>query len=512
MNKISQNINYKANLKSTRHGNLVIEKMLVDAKSYYDRNKKEQANYLYQQVLSLDPENILALNALGVIAMQMGMLSLATELFTAACDIDPHHLVVNKNLALVYTHASQYAEAMMQYIGILSIDENNSNAHSELARLNMKVGNLDIALSHYLRAFELNPENPENLHGVIKLDASSVTVNDVNKIEALLEDAELPLYLRSRHYFLLGKIYNHSEEFDKAFANYYVANLSKGGTFSSREHSAYVNGIINDYQSELVNEFKVAELHGSTQPIFLIGMPCSGSSLVEEVLSSSFEVCTVANSKVMQNIAGKQDVDAVHNIAQITLNKYANYYLNEVNNLVSLHEHITPVNIVDSGAENYLHLGLISLLFPRAYIIHCVRDTVDTCLTNYFTDFSEGHEYSYDQNNIAEYYRDYKRLMSHWKNVLPTKIHTVKYEDLVSKPEDTSKDLFNFVNLDWQADSIDFSKVSNKSRNLTDIKNSQYKASLNISRKYNAYTHLLKSKLKEVGCLSEMSESVIGSK
>jgi len=126
-----------------------VAKLMAKALHYFEQNQLQQANYLYQEVLQQQPENILALNALAVIAMQVGMLTVAKELLNAASEIDPQHLAVNKNLARVYKRMSRYDDAMLQYIGILDIDENNNDAHRELARLNFQAGNLDIALSHY---------------------------------------------------------------------------------------------------------------------------------------------------------------------------------------------------------------------------------------------------------------------------------------------------------------------------------------------------------------------------
>ncbi len=144
--------------------NNCVARLMVKAQHYFEQNQLQQANCLYQEVLQQQPKNILALNALAVIAMKVGMLTVATELLNAAVEIDPQHLAVNKNLARVYSRMSRYDEAMLQYIGILDIDENDNDAHRELARLNLQAGNPGIALTHYQCVLKVKLANLENLH------------------------------------------------------------------------------------------------------------------------------------------------------------------------------------------------------------------------------------------------------------------------------------------------------------------------------------------------------------
>ncbi|HHJ35451.1 MAG TPA: hypothetical protein ENJ87_06775 [Gammaproteobacteria bacterium] len=155
--------------------------LLIEARKYFDDKQWVQANCLYQQVIDIDSKNITALNDLGLIAMEMGMLSLAVDFFTMANEVDARDLSINKNLAVAYTRMSRFTDAILQYICILDIDENNLDAHGELARLNLEAGNMELALHHCRYALEMNPEDAKNLRGIVVPDPTTLSVDTVEK-------------------------------------------------------------------------------------------------------------------------------------------------------------------------------------------------------------------------------------------------------------------------------------------------------------------------------------------
>ncbi|MGH7941750.1 MAG: sulfotransferase family protein, partial [Limisphaerales bacterium] len=108
-----------------------------------------------------------------------------------------------------------------------------------------------------------------------------------------------------------------------------------------------------------------------------------------------------------------------------------------------------PSFVIDKHPLNFWHLGFISMLFPRAAIIHCTRDPLDTCLSNYFQRFSAAHDYSFDLQNIGHYYREYARLMNHWRAIPQMKLMDACYEDMVLNTEKTARQILDFLGLDW---------------------------------------------------------------
>ncbi len=465
--------------------------MIKKAQNYQNQKQLEQANCLYQQVLELDPENIAALNGLGLIAMEAGMSLLAVEFFNFACDINPDHITVNKNLALVYSKMLRYDEAILHYIHLLNLDENNAEVHGQLARLYLQAGNSHHALSHYKFAFILNPAEPGNFHGLVQLDAKSITAENINTVEKLLLKPGLPLEVRSSFYFSLAAVYDICERYDQAFANYSVANISKAAVFDVEQHTNTITNIINTFDPDFFKKYAGCELNGSSQPVFIVGMPCSGTGLVETILSANTKIFTAGELDHIHQISQKLEIhtDSIpdNNFSVAALNNFARYYLNEINNLASARGQKKPEKIINTLSENYLQLALIALLFPKAHIIHCVRNPLDVCLSNYFEDFSADRSYAYEQKNIVFYYKQYQRLMQHWQNVLPVDIHTVNYEDLLISPATTAKELFKFIGLNWQPECIEFLTTQH---NVDSVDQVQLKSS--------AYAHFLIKELLEL--------------
>ncbi|VAW54188.1 hypothetical protein MNBD_GAMMA05-1543 [hydrothermal vent metagenome] len=481
----------------------MINKLISDAQDYYKQNKLEQANHLFQQVLQINEKNIIALNGVGLIAMQAGIMSLAVEFLSYACDLAPKNMIVNKNLALVYTRMARYEEAILQYISMLDINENDSEVHGELARINLQIGNLDLALKHYRYAFEQDLTDPRNIHGLIQLDAESIEENDINEIEKLLNGSTLSLEKRCSFYFALGSIYDKKAHYDDAFANYSVANICKGEKFDAYEHANYITKVIETFSTELFDGLFTENLNQSEQPVFIFGMPRSGTTLVEQILASHTEVYAGGELTLIEDIAdsmalSKKKMNGLslktEDLTVESLNEYAQTYLTTINNLSDKSGRKKPAVISNKLPENFLYLGLISLLFPNAKIIHCQRNPLDVSLSCYFQNFTGSHPYAYDLKSITLYYQQYERLMTHWKNVLPNKIHTVSYEEMVDDVENVSKRLINYIDLDWQAQCLEFHKNKRhvNTASLVQVRKEIYTSSLNRWQHYDKHIQILK--------------------
>ncbi len=498
-----KSIEIKIQQKTKRHDNHVA-RLIFEANDYFEENKLKQANYLYQKALQLEPKNILVLNGLGLIAMQAGMLKLAVEFLNMAWELNPDNIETNKNLAQVHTRASRFNDAILHYICMLNIDENNAEAHAELARLNLRQGNLDLALHHYKYAFELNPDDPKNLQGVAEIDASILSDQDVINIEKLLENTELSLEDRSSFYFSLGNIYDASGRYDKAFANYLVANMSKGLMFDGDKHVSVMTQRIATYTPAIFNKFDRNALNNSVQPVFVVGMPCSGISLVENMLNRKADVYSIGEGNQIRLISERFNRLYKNDFNIEIINNYSRFYLNEVNNIAASSESKKPEKIINTMPENYLYLGLIALLYPQAQIIHCVRNPFDVCLSSYFRNFTTENDYSYNQEHIALYFQQYQRLMAHWEDVLPIKIHKVNYEELIACPANVSKQLFEFINIQWQVSGQAFATSKNKVNiaRYSLPESRQYKVSSENSRHYKKHLHVFVNELSPSGIMT----------
>ena len=492
-----------------------IKKLLTEALDYQEKKQPEQASFLYQQVLQQEADNICALNGLGIIALNAGMLMLASEFFNSAHASNPNHTVVNQNLGLVYTKLADYQKAIQHYSYILDTDKNNAVIHGELARLHQQLDDNRGALKHYRSAFKLNPADPRNFQGMVQLDASGITTKDINTVEKYLLKPNLPLEVRCSFYFSLGAVYDISEKYDEAFANYSVANISKVASFDAEQHVEYVSDIMQMFSPDFFEQHKKHHSNNSSQPVFIVGMPQSGISAVAQLLSRHDDIYTAGELDLIENIAQKLNISAtantpghmsVENIDSEWLAEFSKFYLTHINTMAIDDNGKMPSRIIDRKPCNFLHLGLIASLFPKAHIIHCVANPLDICLSNYFNDYSMDNKYSYDQKNIALYYQQYERLMAHWNKVLPVNIHTVNYDDMVKSPETISKELFKFIDIKWQPENIKASRSAHhvKQQHGAQIDQNKYRSPVRHWRNYRKYTHAM---IKELMLLNATDAS-----
>ena len=497
-----------------------ITSLLTEAYEYQKNRQFEQASFLYQQVVEIDPENIIALNGLGIIAKDTGMISLALDFFRAAYSVNPDNVTVNRNLGVLYARLSVYDRAIHHYQAILKADRDNAEAHGEIARLYLHTGDTEKALHHYKCAFRLNPEDPRNFHGLVQLDPQSVSDEQIKTIEAYLNKPDLPLNTRCSFYFALGTIYDRRGKYDEAFANYTVANLSKGLGFDSNRHADLISQIIDNFPAELFDEPALMSLNNSQQPVFIVGMPRSGSTLVEQILSTHSDVYAAGELNLIDSVIGqinnthgKRSADPVSLDSSDAdlLKNLSRFYLNGINNLAQKDGKSSAARITDKMPENYLHLGLIALLFPNASIIHCERNPLDVSLSCYFQNFAGNHSYATDLKNIALYYQQYERLMQHWKQVLPVRIHTIRYEDMILDTESVSRQLMAFLDIDWQNNHMKYMSSARpvNTASLVQVRKKIYQSSLDRWKNYEKYLHSLK-KILEVpasvyGAMKEVS-------
>ncbi len=517
--KIRRKSSPQKNRKSNTHS--TIKHLLANAHDYQENGQPEQANFLYQRVLEQQPENIFALNGLGIIALNTGMLMLATEFFNAAHVVRPNHTTVNKNLGLVYTKLRDYEKAIQHYSYILDTNKHNGEIHAELARLFMQLEKTDAALNHYRLAFEINPGDPGNFQGIVQLDATSVSAENIATVEKYLLEPNLPLEVRCSFYFSLGAVYDVSEKYDEAFANYSAANLSKIVSFDADRHVNYISDIIRTFSTEFFEQHKSFALNNSIQPVFIVGMPQSGIATVNSLLAKHDDIYAAGKLDLINNIAEKLYLTAesclsgnmsIDELDGELLAEFSKSYLSHINAMALDNDYKVPSRIIDKKPTNFLHLGLISLLFPQARIIHCVANPLDICLSNYFRNYSNDNRYAYDQKNIALYYQQYERLMRHWNDVLPLEIYTVDYDDMVSTSEATNRELLNFIGVSQPVKSVEAStSIRQPEENAAGQRNQDmYMSPARHWRKYRKHAHAMISELIQISAIGSASKAVNG--
>lgn len=273
----------------------------------------------------------------------------------------------------------------------------------------------------------------------------------IKVIEGLLKDPQRAGLERIELNFSLGRLYDSVGRYEEAISTIQAGSELKEVTYSADVTSRYFADQTRIFTKERLSQYPVSR-SGSDVPVFIVGMPRSGTSLVEQVLSCHSQVFAAgelaeigAMVHGLSRPSGQEYPECVAKLSDSALQRLSGQYLERLEELSSGQQRVT-----DKMPQNFQYLGLIQILFPRARIIHCRRNPVDTCLSCYFRNFAGNLAFSYSQKSLGEYYREYESLMEHWGEVLSLPILEVEYEAIVSDLESASRSIVEFCGLEWE--------------------------------------------------------------
>jgi tetratricopeptide (TPR) repeat protein len=260
--------------------------------------------------------------------------------------------------------------------------------------------------------------------------------------------------------FDLGRLYDKSHRYDEAFESYKKANETTFVESKSEDHKRHIDQLVDFFSKDVISSMPRANI-STKRPIFILGMPRSGTSLTEQILAGHpdvFGAGELADLKFVTEQIKESSGEPFENymeglarFSQIEMNQYAQMYLDRIAKL----DNEAP-RVTDKMPHNFLHIGVIALLFPQAKIIHCKRHPLDNGLSIYFQNFTWMHDYAVELSRIGEFYNQYDRLMKHWEDVIDVPIMTCQYEDMVDDKLAMSKKLIEFCELEWDEKILDF--------------------------------------------------------
>lgn len=438
--------------------------------------------------LELAPNSATALNTLGVILREQGQLNESEICLLRALELSPEYAEAHLNLGASYVHLGRIAEAESSYQRALDIQPDSASAMVIIGETRAYQGQFSEAEKFYRRALALEPEMPEAwsaLAGLRKMTAGDAAW--LSTAEKIVDKNLRPTQEFDLRY-AIGKYCDDVRDFDRAFLNFRRANeLSK--SFSDRYdrklQALFCDQIILSYGREQVQALQNGA-SSSEQPLFIVGMPRSGTSLVEQIAAAHPAIfgagelsfwADACRSHPATISSARHDESLLRNLASDYLQRLASFSSD-------------ALRVVDKMPVNFLHIGLIHAAFPRARIIHTLRNPVDTCLSIYFQNFSGAYGYANDLEDIAHYYRQYRRLMAHWRETLPPGVLLdVPYESLVSDPKTWSRKIIEFSGLDWSERCLEFhgAKRSVSTHSYWQVRQPIYKNSVERWRNYEKY-------------------------
>ena len=455
---------------------------------------------MYEQALTILPDNALVNRRLGAALLVMGQVKKAIGCFDQALSLHPDYFAVRIDLALALRQLGRAEEALVPLEEAIRLKPDGDEAHINLALTLKQLGRTDLAIERLEQFLTVRPSCGRAYYHISMIKPKQELVPVVEK---LVSDPKLPNGDAIYCHFALGNFFDSGKCFDQAFKHYLRANRLHRDTltYDARENTQYVDSLIKVYSKGF---FQAKRPFGSASqlPVFIVGMPRSGTTLTEQILSShalvhgagEIRACPAINYSIAHQLKyARPDPECMSLIDRKMVAAYSTRYLQEL----TLHCP-TAARITDKEPGNFFRIGLIKTLFPDARIIHCQRNPLDNCISVFFHFFT-AFQSSFELTELGQFYRDYQRLMTHWKNLFPGEIFTVQYEELVENQARVSKRMIDHLGLEWDEKCLDF---HTNERNVMTPSNLQvrqpmYKNSINRWKRYEKHLQPLINVLQQ---------------
>lgn len=424
---------------------------------WHQCGQPRQAVAAHERAVALVPESMEFRFNLGVTLRDMGLPLRALECFQQNLKIESDHLPSLLQLGLALRESGRLKEALdtMQRAATLAPDD--AGIQRYLALIHIDLSHIDDAIHCWERVLEYDPACST---AYLQLSHLRKKGHDIAGMEALYAKAGNNVD-RINLAFGLGKALEDGGSPDRAFHYLLEGNQLKRKQFkfSIDEWQVFFEKLKSIFSAEFLRGFPDAGLDDDT-PIFILGMPRSGSSLVEQILASHPDVFGAGELRTLPALCAEGAQrrsqpfpDYLQHLQNADWRELGEQYMAVLREKNSMARRIT-----DKMPQNFRFVGVISLILPRARIIHCQRNPLDNCWSIYKNLFAEGHPYAYDLRELGRFYRYYQSLMQHWNTVLPGRIYNLSYERLVSSAQEEIAGLLEFCDLPFDQRCIDFHK------------------------------------------------------
>jgi len=451
------------------------------------QGKSEQAIECYEEGIKIDPNFAMIYNNLALLLVSRQSSSdmkKAENYYKKSILLDEKIAEPHNNLGSLYNFRGKYKNAVDCYKKALSINSKFSTAHFNLGTVLITTGKFNEARKNLLEAIKLNPNFIHAHRTLSRITRYADNDEHFKVLKNLYKNIDISnTQGRIDLSFALGKAYEDVKNFDKSFTHYNEANslCRKRISFSLTDENAKFQEIKDTFNEKLFDKFHDSGSKNSSS-IFILGMPRSGTTLIEQILSSHPKVFGADEVETVPYLIKKFFFEGIMNFDKVNLRKMGDEYISKMKDFSNNSEKTT-----DKLPINFLSIGLIKLILPNSKIIHCFRNPRDNIFSIFKNNFTTNKvNYSYALNEIIEYYNLYHDLMSHWNTILPNFIYNIKYETLISNTESEIRDLLKFCELEWAKDCLSFynNKRPIKTASDTQARNKIYKTSINSWKNY----------------------------
>lgn len=415
----------------------------------------------------------------------------AIELCREVANSNPNSPDAQFNLGRALEYTEQWNEAMAAYTRGQELHPGFTEAMIGMARADMIMGRFDEAKGLCQRVLTKQPSSLEAYSLLLGLEGPEWITANLAKIEAIYASAGSEGGGKRHLDFALAKYSEKQGEYEKAFQHLNSGNRLRRTTYdyATENDRTFFDAIKSVFTSEFFQQRAGCGSPDNT-PIFILGMPRSGTTLTEQILASHSQVFGAGELSFVQQIlidrckpsSLMQFPEIIAAMEQDGFESMAAGYLDQVTKRFGKSPRIT-----DKMPHNFVNLGVIRLLFPHAKVIHCRRDPIDNCLSIFKQDFTSLHKYAYDLEELANYYLLYHDLMEHWRSVLPDGyVLDMVYEDTVADQEGKTRRLLEFCDLPWEDGCLQFHTTERavKTASQAQVRRKIYSDSVKLWQRY----------------------------
>ena len=451
-----------------------------------DQGKLEEAVVAYKNAISYKSDYPSAFYNMGTAFKNQEKFGEAVKAFKKAIMLKPNYAEAHNNLGNVFQEQGSYKEAINSYKKAISIKQGYAKAYKNMANALGEQGQAAEAIKSFEKALSLEPNYAEvhrQLSSLIKYKPKNPQMELVSKLleRPGLEDAD-----RCHLNYALAKMNEDLGNLGSAFENYVAGGAirRKLMVYDQKQDELLFKNIKMVLPKLRKIDFNSYNNSKNLTPIFILGMPRSGTTLVEQIISAHSEVKGAGELKFIGQLGGAIGLGKKAPSKEKFL-QVREFYLEKLNKLSG-----GKTMVTDKMPQNFLYLGLISIIFPEAKIIHVKRDPAATCWSNFKHYFSaDGLEYSYNLKDTVKYFKLYQDLMDFWHENLDIKIYDLNYENLTNEQEIETKKLINFLDIGWEDACLapHSNKRSIRTASQLQVRRKVYKGSSNIWRKFEFY-------------------------
>ncbi|MES0827344.1 tetratricopeptide repeat-containing sulfotransferase family protein [Ruegeria sp. SCP11] len=466
-------------------------------------NNLDKAENAFRNAISLKGDKADSYVGLSQVLYEKNHPKLALIEAEQALRLDPESASACHQIGMVKAHLGEIEEAIGFYQKALELKPDLSSTRLALGHLEIERGNFDEAHEYFEHAATTADDKLGATIALARLEKITPDNPVFQALEEALPDAPsmLPQKATAYHY-ALGECYEKLKRHEDAFKQFQVgARIKRSITdYDPAENDRLTDDLIETFDQQMIERLREHAV-SSDRPIFVLGMPRSGTTLTESILNAHPNIFGAGELNDLQNIFGRLG-DGTTNVPQAVksatgakLAQRAQDYIDALN----LHAPDAP-HIVDKMPANFQLVGLIHGLMPNAKIVHVARNPFDTCLSCFTRLFERSQLYSYDLVELGRYYNNYARVMDHWRNVLPEgSFYNVQYEALIDDFASETRRLIEYCGLDWNSSCLEFHKSKRRVRtaSVQQVRQPLYKSSKEKWRKYEEQLSLLVDTIAE---------------